>query len=68
MKVKVFEGLVCPTPHQYNFGMTRLEDDLNEWLEANQDIRIKDIKQSSSSDGDQEVFSSITTISIWYEQ
>lgn len=68
MKVKVFEGLVRPTPHQYSFGMTRLEDDLNEWLETNQDIQIKDIKQSSSSDGDQEGFSSITTISIWYEQ
>lgn len=68
MKVKVFEGLVRPTTHQLRFGVTRLADDINEWLNDNQDISIKEIKQSSSSAGDQEDFSSITTISIWYEQ
>lgn len=68
IKVKIFEGIVLPTQHQQiRFGFIALDKQINEWLKDNNDISIKRIKQSSASYGDQEDFSSRTTISIWYE-
>ncbi len=41
-----------------------LEDEINSWLQANPDIKIVDIKQSSCGGS---LEPSITVVSIWYE-
>lgn len=65
MKVKLFKRA------GYHFGLGRkrtsqqvLEDEINEWLEANPTIKIVEIKQSMSGGS---LEPSQTLVSIWYE-
>ncbi|WP_240076886.1 hypothetical protein [Enterococcus faecalis] len=58
MKVKIFQ----------RGNINKLERELNDFLEENPYIEIKHIKQTGESYGDSEEVTSVTTISIWYEE
>lgn len=49
-------------------NINKLERELNNFLEDNPHIEIKDIKQTGESYGDAEEILSLTTTSIWYEE
>ena len=64
MKIKIFKK----TGHTFFKRKTSskdiLENEINDWLDANTRIEIKDIKQSCCGGS---LEPSITVISIWYE-
>lgn len=67
MKVEFFEGSCGLTPAQRRYGLSTVEERVQNFLEDNPGIKIHHIKQSSASSGDREDFSAVTTVSIWYE-
>lgn len=67
MKIKTFQGVINIDEQQKKFGIRKLEDKVQEWLDGNEGIEIREIKQSSSTSGDSEGFGLVTVISIWYE-
>ncbi len=67
MKVEIIEGAVRVSEHGKRFGVQTLDEKVTDFLADNPDILIRHIKQSSASSGDRDSFSSVTTISIWYE-
>ncbi|MHC5375411.1 hypothetical protein ACYSNU_16705 [Enterococcus sp. LJL120] len=68
MKVKIFEGILQLPPGARDGGFLSLDDKVNAFLEDNEDIKIKFIKQSSATTGDSEWMTATTIISIWYEK
>lgn len=65
MKTKIFKV----SGYSFYFGTKPkskqiLEDEINDWLAANPDIKIVDIKQSCCGGS---LNPSITVVSIWYE-
>lgn len=65
MKVKIFKQ----AGYQFYFGNKPeskqiLEDEINNWLNSNQEIDIKEIKQSCCGGS---LNPSQTIVSIWYE-
>jgi hypothetical protein len=66
MKTKIFKV----SGYQFYFGKKPkskqvLEDEINDWLAANTEIKIVDIKQSCCGGS---FNPSLTVVSIWYEQ
>ncbi|MFG5564828.1 hypothetical protein ACFJYA_11310 [Enterococcus faecalis] len=49
-------------------NINKLELELNNFLEENPYIEIKDIKQTGESYGDAKEITSVTTISVWHEE
>ena len=68
MKVAIFEGCTVVKNHRQKAGVLTVEEQVNEFLEANPSIEIKHVNQSSTEGGASENYSNITTISIWYEE
>lgn len=64
MKIKIFKKGGHGFWKRKQSSKQILEDEVNNWLEANKGIEIKDIKQSCCGGS---LEPSITVISIWYE-
>ncbi|MGF1917228.1 hypothetical protein [Enterococcus faecalis] len=68
MKVEFIQGVTNLSEHAIRFGVRTIEEKVNDFLEDNSDIEIKQIMQSSASCGDRDNFDLVTTVSIWYEE
>lgn len=67
MEVEIIEGVNHISDAARIRGFRTLDEKVTDFLADNPDILIRHIKQSSASSGDRDRFSSVTTISIWYE-
>ena len=68
MKIKIFEEINYLTGRQMGREGKKLEETIQDWLQNNDTIRIRHIKQSSSSIGTPEKLVQKIVISIWYDQ
>ena len=64
MKIKIFKKRGHGFWKRNQSSKQILENEINNWLDANKGIEIKDIKQSCCGGS---LEPSITIISIWYE-
>ncbi|MGM0338704.1 hypothetical protein [Enterococcus sp. AZ007] len=68
MKVKIFEGSLHLHDMAKLRGMKTIDEKVDDFLTDHPGIEIKHIKQTSASSGSSDSFSTVTTISIWYEE
>jgi len=68
MKVVFFEGTCGLTQLQINVGTRTINEEVQDFLNENPNIIIREIKQSSASIGDSNDLGSLTTVSIWYNE
>lgn len=68
MKVKFIEGIATVGEQVRGRGVLTIEDKVEKFLNENPNIELLFVKQSSASEGNENYFEALVTVSIWYKE